>query len=569
MFDSFEHQKASEVDPTRFGRVVSPARPVLRVLLMILAPGFPRRFDLRRTRAATGSLFGLLLLAFEAPPAHAGSVGLSSVRGAAIENYPVAGDLPEGGEHFAAALAVGDFNGDLLDDLATGIPFDDGVADIEQDIGAVIVQFGALGRGLAPPVTTLLLSQESGPDLSFDNEHFGAALAVGDFNHDFIDDLAVGVPGNVVGGNAIGGVQVYYGSTLAGVFDGGVLLAIGGAANDSIGAALATGDFDDDSFDDLAVGIPGQANAAGAVFVIYGSAAGLTSGGQLLQQNNPDIEDTGEANDKFGFALAAGDFNANGKSDLVVGVPNENGSGAIQIFFGASSGLGLDLVNDILWTQNSIAGTSEPNDKFGFALATGDFDDDGRSDLAIGSPGEALGLANELTDSGSVAVLYGVPGGVFLRPHPHPGMGPGGRDRPRDGGDGRSLRGVVGGRRLRRRRSPRPRGRPSAGGSLGANDGAVTVLLGGATGFQAGRSRVLAAGVEGLPGVVQASSNYGQVAATGDFDWDGKADLVIGAPFYNASPFLFDSGMQVVLYGCTFCDGFDDGASTYWSSVAP
>ena len=52
--------------------------------------------------------------------------------------------------------------------------------------------------------------------------------------------------------------------------------------------------------------------------------------------------------------------------------------------------------------QNSIAGTSEVDDKFGFALAAGDFDGDGRADLAIGSPGEALGLSNELTDSGAV-----------------------------------------------------------------------------------------------------------------------------------------------------------------------
>ena len=527
------------------------------------------RLVLGYARAATGALLGLLLFAAATSPARAGSVGLSSLRGAAVENYPVADDLVESGEHFAAALAVGDFNGDLVDDLATGIPYDDGVADIEQDIGAVVVQFGAVGIGLAPPAESLLLSQESGPDLSFDNEHFGAALAVGDFNHDFIDDLAVGVPGNIVGGNAIGGVQVYYGSMTPEVFDGGILLAIGGAANDSIGAALATGDFNEDNFDDLAVGIPGQFNATGAVFVIYGSAAGLTSGGQLLQQNNPDIEDVGEPNDKFGFALAAGDFNANGKSDLVVGVPNENGSGAIQIFFGTTAANGLDLVNDILWTQNSLAGTSEINDKFGFALATGDFDDDGRSDLAIGSPGEALGLSNEITDSGSVAVLYGMPGGVSFDLSRTQAWSQGGLigletaelgDRFGESlavgdfdGDGRQDLMV---------------GHPQEDLS-GTNDGAVTVLLGGVSGFAAANSRVLAAGVEGFPGVVQSNSNYGQTAVAGDFDWDWKSDLVIGVPFHDATPFLFDSGMQIVLYGCTFCDGFEGQGSAYWSSTTP
>lgn len=518
---------------------------------------------------AVSLLLLLVLLSGLAQPARAGSVGLSSVRGAAIGNYPLEGDLVESGEHFAAALAVGDFNGDLVDDLATGIPFDDGIADIEQDIGAVMVQLGTPGIGLGAPATSLLLSQESGLDLSFDNEHFGSALAVGDFNGDFIDDLAVGIPGNQVGGSPVGGVQVYYGSTNPGVFDGGVLLTIGGVANDAIGAALAAGDFDEDNFDDLAVGIPGQASAAGAVFVVYGSASGLMSGGQLLQQNNPDIEDVGEANDKFGFALAAGDFNANGKSDLVVGVPNENGTGAIQIFFGASSGLGLDLVNDILWTQNSLAGTSEPNDKFGFALATGDFDDDGRSDLAIGSPGEALGLSNEITDSGSVAVLYGMPGGVSFDLARTQAWSQGGvigletaelGDRFGESlavgdfdGDGRHDLMV---------------GHPQEDLS-GTNNGAVTVLLGGASGFSASRSRVLAAGLEGLPGIAQASSNYGQAAAAGDFNGDGKSDLAIGAPFYDATPFLFDSGLQVVLYGCTFCDGFEGLETGYWSSTTP
>ena len=543
---------------------LSPGR--LRVLCMNRTSRPARQ--LRRRAPLVGTVSLLLLAAF-GPPAQAGSVGLSSVNGAAVPNYPVAGDLVESGEHFGAALAVGDFNGDLIDDLATGIPFDDGVADIEQNIGAVIVQFGALGIGLALPGESLLLSQEIGPDLSFDNERFGAALAVGDFNHDFIDDLAVGVPGNVVGGNAIGAVQVYYGSTSPEVFDGGTLLTIGGAAGDSIGAALATGDFNEDNFDDLAVGIPGQASSAGAVFVIYGSAAGLTSGGQLLQQNNPDIEDVGEANDKFGFALAAGDFNANGKSDLVVGIPNENGSGAIQIFFGTTAANGLDLVNDTFWTQNSVAGTSEPNDKFGFALATGDFDDDGRSDLAIGSPGETLGLSNEITDSGSVAVLYGTPGGVSFDLARTQAWSQGGVFglETAEAGDrfGESL--AVGDFNGDGHHDLMV-GHPQEDLS-GTNNGAVTVLLGGVSAFSASRSRVLAAGVEGLPGTAQSHSNYGQAAASGDFDWDWKSDLVIGAPFYDASLLLPDSGMQFVIYGCTFCDGFEDQGNTYWSAATP
>jgi hypothetical protein len=548
---------------------VSFAAGLLRVLSMIPRPRTPLLPRSRRCFAPGLALLPLLVLASANRPAQAGSVGLSSVRALAIAHFPFAGNVVEWGESFGAALAVGDFNGDFVDDLATGIPWDDGVASIEQDIGGVIVQLGRVRDGLANPLGTYLLSQETGPDLSFPNEHFGAVLAVGDFDHDLIDDLAVGVPGNVVGGVPTGGVHVYYGSNSPGVFDGGTLLAIGGSAGDAIGAALATGDFDEDGFDDLAVGIPGQASAAGAVFVMYGSASGILPGGQHLQQNNPDIEDVGEANDKFGFALAAADFNANGKDDLAVGVPNENGTGAIHIFFGATDGSGLDVINDTFWTQNSIAGTSEPNDKFGFAMTTGDFDDDGRSDLVVGSPGEALGLTNELTDSGSVVVLYGLPGAVGFDLARTQAWAQGGilglevaelGDRFGESfavgdwnGDGRDDLMV---------------GHPQEDLS-GSNNGAATVLLGGTVGFEQGRSRVFTAGSEGIPGTEQPSANFAQAAASGDFDWDFTEDLVIGVPYFDASPQLPATGMQIVLYGSTFSDGFEGPGTSYWSDTTP
>ncbi|MEO7795331.1 MAG: FG-GAP repeat protein, partial [Thermoanaerobaculia bacterium] len=146
------------------------------------------------------------------PPAvlAASSVGLSSVRARGIANFELAGDFPEAEEDFGHAFATGDFNGDGVEDLATGIPNDDGVANIEQNIGAVYVQLGVSGVGIAPPGNAFLLDQEVGPDLSLDDEHFGWALASGDFNDDGFADLAVGVPGNRVGGVATGGVQVYY-----------------------------------------------------------------------------------------------------------------------------------------------------------------------------------------------------------------------------------------------------------------------------------------------------------------------------------------------------------------------
>jgi hypothetical protein len=67
-------------------------------------------------------------------------------------------------------------------------------------------------------------------------------------------------------------------------------------------------DFNGDGFDDLAVGAAfedlGSVLDAGAVNVLYGSAAGLT-GGQLFTQDTPGVPGVAEADDLFGGALAA------------------------------------------------------------------------------------------------------------------------------------------------------------------------------------------------------------------------------------------------------------------------
>ena len=48
---------------------------------------------------------------------------------------------------------------------------------------------------------------------------------------------------------------------------------------DLFGFRVTTGDFNGDLFYDLAVGVPGENQAAGAVNVIMGSAQGLVSAG--------------------------------------------------------------------------------------------------------------------------------------------------------------------------------------------------------------------------------------------------------------------------------------------------
>jgi hypothetical protein len=173
---------------------------------------------------------------------------------------------PASNDEFAHSLAAGDFDGDGVDDLATGIPFDDNAGALQPNSGIVVVRYGVSGRGLAGGVAGQTLSQIFGgsPDPAEQNDQFGRALAAGDFDGDGFDDLAVGVPDESIDqGAGEGAVQVYYGSA-GGLELGGVQLfsedsdGVPGetSAQDRFGWALAVADFDGDGRDDLAVGVP-------------------------------------------------------------------------------------------------------------------------------------------------------------------------------------------------------------------------------------------------------------------------------------------------------------------------
>src|SRR5207247_517813 len=94
-------------------------------------------------------------------------------------------------------------------------------------------------------------------------------------------------------------------------------------------SGVAKGDFNGDGFADLAIGEPGATvgghDGAGDVIVLYGSANGVTTAGRQLWYEGPDrhLPSTPAAGDNFGNALASGDFNGDGYSDLAIGIPGK------------------------------------------------------------------------------------------------------------------------------------------------------------------------------------------------------------------------------------------------------
>jgi V8-like Glu-specific endopeptidase len=250
-------------------------------------------------------------------------------------------------------------------------------------------------------------------------------LASADFNGDSFNDLVVGVPTrHVNGAEGAGAVRILYGSAsgpnlateqwidqetagVEGISEGG----------DFFGAAVTWGYFNSDAYADLAVGAPGEdswptsTQDAGAVWVFYGSATGLSgTGSKYLDQEDANVIGESEHNDRMGSALAAGDFNKDGWSDLAVGSPGESvgsaaASGVVTVFYGSAAG--VTSTGNQLFDQTAVLGgsfESEAGDRFGASLASGDFDKDGYKDLAIGHPYEDLGA---VIDTGAVSILYG------------------------------------------------------------------------------------------------------------------------------------------------------------------
>ncbi len=122
--------------------------------------------------------------------------------------------------------------------------------------------------------------------------------------------------------------------------------------------------------------------------------------------------------------ISKGDFNGDGIADLAVGIPNEDvggfqDAGAVSIIYGTVDGLHQNAVQmNQFWTESDVV-PSEPtitagtNHQFGAALASGKFNGDQFSDLAIGIPLQDFGLPGApVSDSGLVVVLYGSASGL-------------------------------------------------------------------------------------------------------------------------------------------------------------
>jgi len=336
------------------------------------------------------------------------TLGAALAESVVIRQDPLPG-VSEAGDEFGFSLAAADFNGDGLDDLAIGVP-GEAVGEASQ-AGFVNVLDGTPG-GLDSDSAKGLDQADVGGEVDAQNR-FGEVLSSGDFNNDGLDDLAIASPGSDA---AAGRVTVVFGTPnglgTSITFD--LQLGAGGLVGspepgDRLGAAMAVGDFNNDGFDDLAIGLPGRElsdkAAAGAVAVLHGDALGFVAYNLLSQA---DVPGTAESNDRFGAALGAGDLNGDGFADLVIGSPGEGigdlaDAGALHILEGSADGLSTERAAQAL-TQTLLPGAPEAGDTFAAQIDIADITGDGVADLIVGSPGEAIGERN------AAGVVHAIPG---------------------------------------------------------------------------------------------------------------------------------------------------------------
>ncbi|RLF69950.1 MAG: hypothetical protein DRN55_09090, partial [Thermoplasmata archaeon] len=384
-----------------------------------------------------------------------GSVRTPSVRDDRLSGYmDLSVDDPDqtfltsgsGRQYMGSGVEAADVNGDGIDDIIIGIP---GYSTWSGGTnGKVVIYFGMLN------VNKVLYSNQANVTIDGTSPVFGCEIASGDLNNDGIEDIAVGSPtsSGYAGGVYIFFGRTNWPSTLK---DTNADVHIKGDTStyrECLGIHLAVGDLDGDGIDDLAasavvyyyeytyVYIPPYRYYyynwyfLGRVMVWFGNITWNTT--YLADNGEYDIRINGSNTEYYrrtygwwyyryyyqyyynhlgSSRLVIGDIDGDNKGELLIGsalkyyypVPGGTSysyyAGEVEILEGRNR---TDWPKEIQlgdYTNYTRIYSSTSNDQLGSGIGVGDLDGDGYNDLAIGAMGYD-GI------KGRVMVFWGGPG---------------------------------------------------------------------------------------------------------------------------------------------------------------
>jgi len=347
------------------------------------------------------------------------------------------------------SVASGDINADGNDDVIIGAPGASPGASHQG--GTVFVIPGLAGlRG-----TTIDLNTDGAIGAALETRIFGdrggdqagSSLASGDINGDGFDDVIIGADRAntlftadrgaayvIYGGNSLAGTIIDLSSTTDTVGPAGETRIHGRVANSWLGASVASGDINNDGFDDIvmsATGITGAGDnfQVGEVYAVYGNS---TLPATVVDLNRPpgtfgDTRITGtEEFVAFGFSVASADINADGFDDLILGAPQSVPPGSVDnaavndglvfIFQGSQTLAGQQLT-DPREVADLMVVRDNPGDLWGYSTeAGGDLDRNGVPEYAASAKlGDNPSIGGDNNAGYSVAIFGATTAGSSTR----------------------------------------------------------------------------------------------------------------------------------------------------------
>ncbi|WP_328554393.1 FG-GAP and VCBS repeat-containing protein [Streptomyces sp. NBC_00358] len=408
-------------------------------------------------------------------------------------------------------------------------------------------------------------------------------------------------------------VRLALATATAAALTGGLLTFSAATATAADSMRVPQADFNNDGIGDVALSAVGASVSghagAGQIVALYGTTTGVSSARRsTISQNTTGVPGTAEAGDGFGGETAYADFNNDGYDDLAVASPwekvgTDTNGGAIAILWGSASGLtgkSIDVPDP----------SPSSHDYWGKDLAAGDFDGDGKADLAVGSSASTIyvykgGFSTAGTPGGRTTIKPPIQSGTNDNPY-----GPLSLTAGDVNGDHRTdlivdgyetqtsygwntnyfVPGTASGLSVASAKTLKPGIITGIGDINGDGFGDIvsgagwdatlddgTTVPDAATGGKVNITYGSASGPAGTTGITQNSGSVPGTSETGDrFGWDldmgdingdGYQDVVVSAPDEDIDG-VSNTGMVTVLYGSAAGVDVSSGAQSFAQSTA-